>query len=901
MRGVRAWFSKLAGIFHEDRAEQSFAEEMESHLALHIADNLRRGMTPAEARRVALLKLGGRDATTEAYRDQRRLPVWSTIRQDARFALRTMRRSPGLTAVAVLTLALGIGANTAMFSIVYGVLLRPLPYHDPARLMDAFSSSPARGFPIGPTSPPDFREMRDRNRTLASLSAYYGATVNLSGDFLAERLSGTVVSTEFFDTLGVQPLLGRTFRANEGVWGSHYVVVLSESSWRSRFAARPDILGTTLRLDGDRFTVIGVMPASFYFSGEQQFWAPMAWKTGDNYDSHSNYFLGMVARLKPGVSRERARADLDAIMAGIAARQPENKGIGAGLRPLTDQVVGDVRRSLWVLLAAVGFVLLICCVNLSSLLVSRDAARKKEFALRAALGASRTRLLRQFLTENLILALLGGTAAVGLAYLAVAQARALAVNVPRIQHVSVDAAVLLFALVVSIGSGVLSGLAPCLWSTRPDLIGSLKEGRFQTSLSRGSGRIRGALILAEVALAFVLTIGAGLMIASFNRLLQVNPGFDRHNVLTFAVSLPDSYSEGASPTDRTPPPRVTGFYDTLVERIGRLPGVASVGVSSGLPFTGSNWIKFLSFEGRPAPASIDEVAHVLFHAAVGDYFRTMRIILRKGRFFDAGDNRAAVPVAIINAAAARRFFPNEDPLGKLIFLFPPEQLVPPGLLPAGFHFPRLHIVGTIDDVHYAGLNQTPEPEVYAPLAQQGDSFPTMSVAVRTRVPPGTLVAAVRGEVSAMDRNVPIANVSTMEELTGSSMALPRLHTLLLAVFGVLALGLAAVGLYGVIAQSVAQRRHEVGVRIALGARPRAIVGNIVGHAMALVAIGLLIGGGLALALTRLMKSLLFEVTPTDARTFLGAAAVLLAISAVASYLPARRAAAVDPVIALRCE
>jgi putative ABC transport system permease protein len=677
-------------------------------------------------------------------------------------------------------------------------------------------------------------------------------------------------------------------------------MVLSENFWRSRFAARRGILGTSLRLDGEPFTVIGVMPASFYFSGEQQFWTPMAWRAGDNYDSHNNYFLGMVARLKPGVSREQAVADLNSIMAGIAARQPENKGIGAGLRPLTEQVVGNVSRSLWVLLAAVGFVLLICCVNLSSLLISRDAARKKEFALRTALGAGRARLLRQFLTENLMLALLGGCAAVLLAYLAVAQARTLAVGVPRIQHVSVDAAVLLFALLASMGSGVLSGLAPCLWSTRPDLIGALREGRFQTSASRGSGRIRGALILAEVALAFVLTIGAGLMIESFSRLLRVNPGFDPHNILTFGLSLPDSYKEGDSPTNFAPPQRVTAFYDGLLDRLARLPGVSAVGGCSALPLAGYGWTKLLSFEGRPAPASLDKVAHVLFHGTVGDYFRAMGITLRKGRFFDAGDNRDGVRVAIINAAAARRFFPNEDPLGKLIFLFPPEQLVPSGQLPPGTRFPRLRIVGIIEDVHYAGLNQAPDPEVYAPVAQS-DSPSTMSFAVRTHIPPPSLVSAVRNEVSAMDRNLPIADIATMEELAGSSMALPRLHTLLLATFGILALGLAAVGLYGVIAQSVAQRRHEVGVRIALGARPRAIVGSIVAHAMALVAIGLLIGCGLALALTRLMATLLFEITPTDLRTFLGAAAVLLAISGLASYLPARRAASVDPVVALRCE
>ena len=900
MRTVRAWFIKLAGLFHADRAEQAMSEELESHLAMHIADNLRRGMTPEEATRVALLKLGGRDATKEAWRDQRRLPVWSTMAQDARFAFRTMRRSPALTAVAVLTLALGIGANTAVFSIVNGVLLRPLPYHDPARLMYVYSSSASRGWGIGPTSPPDFRELRDHNRTLTSLSAYYNSGVNLNGDFQAERLSGMVVSTEFFDTLGVKPLMGRTFRKSDGVWGSNHVVLLNEKLWRTHFGGRRDILGAVLRLDGDPCTVIGVMPASFEYQGEQQMWQPMAFRAGDPLDSHNNYFMQMVGHLKPGVTREQARADLDAIMAAIATRQPENKGIGAALMPLTEYVVGDVRRSLWVLLAAVGFVLLICCVNLSSLLLSRDAARKKEFALRSALGAGRARLLRQFLTENIILAGIGGCAAVGLAFLAVARVRSLAVDLPRLQQISVDLTVLLFALAVSLGAGLVSGLAPYLWALRSDLMGALREGRFQASGSRGSGRLRSALILAEVALAFVLTIGAGLMIRSFVRILQVNPGFDRHNVLTFNISPPDSYTAGGLPTDILPPARLTSYYDRLEERLRQLPGIAAAGITSALPLDHRNWNKFLSFDDRPAPASMDAVAHTLFHATVGDYFRAMGMTLRKGRFFVDGDNAGSEYVAILNDAAAKRFYPNEDPIGKLIYLFPPENLVPAGEVPKGFRFPRVRIVGIVNDVHYAALQSAPDPEVYAPMSQSDFNF-TMSVAVRTRLAPASVIPAVRGAVAEIDRNVPIDRVSTMEDLTGSSMALPRWHTLLLAIFGALALALAAVGLYGVMAQSVAQRRHEVGVRIALGARPRAIVGGIVARAMLLVGIGLAVGGVLALALTRLMATLLFGVAPNDPVTFIGAAVMLLATSALASYLPARRAAWVDPIEALRCE
>ncbi|HUB83335.1 MAG TPA: ABC transporter permease [Bryobacteraceae bacterium] len=900
MRAVRAWFAKLWGVFQRNRAEQSLAAEIESHLAMHIADNLRRGMTPAEASREALLKLGGRDVTKEAWRDQRRLPVWSTAAQDARFAFRTMRRSPALTAVAVLTLALGIGANTAVFSIVDGVLLRPLPYRDPARLMYVYSSSVARGWPIGPTSPPDYREMRDHTLTLASLSAYFNSGVNMNGDFQAERLSGMTVSTEFFDTLGVKPLFGRTFVPRDGVWGSNHVVILSETLWRTRFGGRSGILGTVLRLDGDPYTVIGVMPGSFEFQGAQQIWMPMSFRPGDNLDSHDNYFMQMAGRLKAGVSREQARTDLDAIMAGVALRQPENKGIGAGLMPLTEYVVGDVRRSLWVLLAAVGFVLLICCVNLSSLLLSRDAARKKEFALRAALGAGRARLLRQFLTENIILALIGGCAAMSLAYAAIAKARTLAVDVPRIQSVSVDLPVLLFALAVSVGAGLVSGLGPYLWSSRSDLMGALREGRFQASGTRGSGRLRSGLIPAEVALAFVLAIGAGLMIRSFDRILHVNPGFDPHNVLTFTVSPPESYSADAKPTDLLPPARLTAFYDRLEERLRHVPGVATAGVSSAVPLDHRNWTKFLSFDDRPAPASMDAVAHVLFHATGGDFFRAMGMTLRKGRFFDAGDNATSPFVAVINEAAAKRFYPNEDPIGKLVVLFPPEQLVPVGQLPKGFRFPRVRIVGIVKDVHYASLQSAPDPELYAPFSQSDFVF-TMSVAVRGRTAPASLIPAVRAAVAEIDRNVPIDRVSTMEDLTGASVALPRWHTLLLGIFGALALGLAAVGLYGVMAQSVAQRRHEVGVRIALGARPQAIVGGIVARAMAMVGVGLLMGCVLALALTRLMASLLFGIAPTDPTTFVGAALVLITTSALASYLPARRAAWVDPIEALRCE
>jgi predicted permease len=901
MKRLRVWCMRLAGLFNGNRAEQELADEMESHLALHIEANLEAGMTPAGARREALLKLGGMDLVKEQYRDQRRLPLVSAILQDARFALRTMRRSAGLTAVAILTLALGIGANTAMFSVVYGVLLRPLPYRDPARLVSPFSTSPSRGFQNFGTSPPDYRELRDRNQTLASLSAYYPAAFNLSGDLPAERLPGSVVSTEFFDTLGVQPMLGRTFRPEEGTWGSHHVVVISESLWKTRFAAREDIVGTALRLNGQTYRVAGVMPAGFYFPGEPKLWAPMAWRPGDVQDSHNNYFLNMVARLKPGVTIERAHADLDAIMGQIAVRFPENKGVGASVIPLDEAVVGDVRSALWVLLAAVGFVLLIGCVNLSSLLLSRDSARRKEFALRAALGAGRGRLLGQFLTENVMLALVGGLAALALAYGAVAQVRTLAVDIPRIQHVAVNPAVLAFAFAVSIGSGILSGLLPCLWGTRTDLNEVLRQGgRIQQLTSGGSGRLRGALIMFEVALAFVLTIGAGLMLQSFGRLLRVDTGFDPRNVLTFGVSLPNSYTAQADPNDLAPPPRMVAFYDELIQRITRLPGVTAAAVTSALPLSGNNWTKYLSFDGRPVPASLDKVPMVQFRATDGDYFRAMGIRLREGRFFEPGDNRPGVPVALINAALARRFFPNEDPVGKLIWMAPPESLLPPGAVPAGFRFPRSRIVGVVEDVHYGGLKDSPPPEVYAPLAQS-DWLPTMAVAVRTSVKPGSLVASIRSEMAAMDRNLPMAHIATMEEAAGSAVALPRVHTWLLGVFGLLALGLAAVGLYGVIAQAVAQRRHEVGVRIALGARPGAIVATIVARAMTLVAVGLAAGCGLALFLTRLMASLLFGITPTDPRTFAGAAVALIVTGAAASYLPARRAAAVDPIATLRCD
>jgi predicted permease len=900
MRRIRALLWRLAGLFGKKRQDSDLAAELESHVALHAEDNLRSGMHPEEARRQALIKLGGLQHANEIYRGQNGLPVLETLAQDLRYGLRMLRRSPGFAAVAVVTLALGIGANTAIFSVVNGVLLRPLPYEDPGRLMAVFDTAPSRGLPSYGASPPDFRALREQNHTFTGFSAYYSSLFNMTGAEQPERLMGLVVSTEYFTTLGVTPLMGRGFLPAEAKWGSNHSVILSEGFWRTHLNADRNIDGKSLNLNGEIYTVVGVMPANSE-SSEVQLWTPMAWKPKDNNDSHNNFFLNMIGRLRPGVTQAQARSDLNAIMLGIAQQFPENNGVGADLQPLRENMVGYVRPALLILLGAVGLILLMACVNLANLLLARSAGRRKEIAIRSALGAGRRRLLRQFITESVLLSLLGGSLGLAVAYFALMLMPLAKAFLPEMLKVGLDGWVLLFTLVVSTLTGMLFGLMPALENSRVGKLNDvLKEGGRTSQASGGSGRIRTGLVVSEVALALVLLIGSGLAIKSFERLLRVDAGFDPSRVLTFSVSLPNTYNPAADPLRIGAPPRVAGFYQDVLARIERLHGVKAAGLVSGLPLQGENWNKFFVPLDRPLPASIDKVAYAQYRAVYGHFFGAMGIRLLKGRLLDEHDQATTSLSVVVNETLARQYWPGQDPVGKMVMLTPPDNLIPAGQIPPGIHLPHYRIVGVVSDVHYGGLDQDALPVVYATIVQHDFSMASFFT-VRSEGDPKALIASVRSVFAQIDKSLPLGDVTTMEEIMSISVGQPRLQTFLLGLFGGLAMILAAVGIYGVMSYSVTQRTSEIGIRMALGADRWSVLRMVMVHGLRLAAIGLAIGLALALAVTRVMSKILFGVSPTDPLTFATIAVVLALVTLLACYIPARRATKVDPMVALRYE
>ncbi len=885
-------------LLRRRRVEGEMEEELRSHLRSRADDLECQGLSHEEAERQASMEFGGYQRYKEECREALGSRLLGELIADGRYGLRQLRRNPGFTAVAIITLALGIGANSAIFSIVNAVILRPLPYKNPAQLMNVRTGNFSRGWSA--TSPPDFRTLRQRNRSFESLSAYYDAAFNLTGAHEAERLEGDVVSSEFFQTLGVRPLLGRTFLASEEQWGAHYVAVVSEPFWRTHLHANRDLSGVTLRLDGNQYTVIGVMPASFHFLSEKQLWVPMAWAPGDAYNSHANYFLDMVGRLKHGVTRAQAYADLNAIMAGIAEQFPENKGITADLQPLRDTLVANIRLSLLVLFGAVTFLLLIACVNVANLLLARGAGRQKEIAIRSALGAGRGRLLRQFITESVLLAVGGGTAGLAIAFLSLGLLPLARNSLPRIHEVTVNGWVVAFTFATSLVAGLLCGCGPAVQSSLKDLNAKLKEGGRTSDSSTGGGKLRAGLVVSEVGLSLVLLIGAGLVLHSFERLMGVDAGFDPRHVLTFEIDMPQSIEAGVNPLDNGAPPRMVSFFNQLLSRIESLPGVETVGVTSALPLRGENWTKYISFADRPAPLTLNQVAQVQYRSVDGHYFRAMGIALLKGRVFNEGDRKKAPLVAIVSKALAQRFWPNQDPVGKIIWMAPPENLLPPGALPKGYHIPRETVVGVVDDVRYGTLDKEGLPVVYEPMTQ-GDTQLSVLVAVRTHGDPSAMVPSVRRALSEVDRNQPMANVRTMEEIWSDSITQPRLQALLLGLFGGLGLLLAAIGIYGVISYWVAQRTHEIGIRMALGAQGSDALGLVIGQGLRLSLIGVGIGIAGALVLTRLLRSLLYGVKPTDPLTFAVASVILTGVALTACYIPARRAAKVDPMVALRHE
>jgi predicted permease len=807
-----------------------------------------------------------------------------SIWKDLKYGMRMLAKHPGFTLVALITLALGIGANTAIFSVVNTVLFRPPPYEDPNRLVVLWE----RQDRIDQESPsyPDFLDWRDQNQSFEQIAAARRESVNLTGTGEPERLLARLVTANFFSTLGVNPQLGRSFSYEEEQ-AKAPVVLVSNGLWQRRFGGDPGLIGQTITLVDSSFTVIGILPVSFQFYTPADVFAPISFMP-DRLKQAREEHGGMIAiaRLKPGVTKQQAFADMESTALGLEEKYPKtNKSVRVTINSIYDDMVGDVRPSLLVLLGAVGFVLLIACANVANLLLARAASRQKEIAIRTALGASRWRVVRQLLTESVALSLVGG--AFGL-LLAMWGADLLLVaipdSVPWIKEIALDKNVFGFTIAAALLTGIFFGLAPALQSSRPDLNEALKEGGRNSTGDRH--RLRSVLVVSEVALALVLLIGAGLMLKTFSRLRQIDGGFDPHNVLTMAFSLsPTRYSEGS---------KARAFYKELGERIQSLPGVEASAFTTSVPLAGANVTTVLK-DGESFSSYSNQNMSV--QSSVGlDYFRTMSIPLLRGRSFTQQDNENTPLVAIIDENMAQELFADRDPLGE-------HLLLDEGQI-------RLEIVGVVRHVKHLSWDADAESKVrfqmYTNYNQIPDKFfarvaQGMSLVVRTSPDPLSLASAVRGQVFEVDKDQPVYSVKTMDELITGSISQRRFAMMLLTGFAAVALVLAAVGIYGVMSYSVTQRSHEMGIRMALGASQRDVLSLVVKHGLKLVIIGAAIGMAGALALTRLMSSLLFGVSATDPLTFALTSALLTGVALAACFIPARRATKVDPMVALRYE
>jgi predicted permease len=887
--------SFLQRWFRRANAEQEMSDELRDHIERQTDANIAAGMPRDEARRQALMRFGGAEAVKEACREQRSGFWLETLFSDVRYGVRMMMRSPGFTIVAILTLALGIGANTAIFSVVNGVLLNPLPFPHPEQLVSLSESKP--NFATGSISYLNFRDWQRNNHTFSSMAISRPISFSLTGSGEAEQLQAELLSSDYFSLLGVKPVLGRMFAPGEDEVGAAPIVLISAGLWKRKFGSSPEVLGRTIRLDGSGFTIVGVIPADFDLSTRSfrnsEVYVPIGqWKNNFLLNRGAGLGIHGIGRLKPGVSIEQARADMDEVTRNLIAAYPDSdKGIGATVRPLKQDMLGEARPLLLLLLGAVCFVLLIACVNVANLLLARSTSRAREFAIRAALGAGKSRLIRQLLTESILLGFAGGGLGLSLAVWATRLAlQHLPVTLPRAAGVGIDARVLLFTIAISVGVGIIFGLAPALKSLKPVLQVTLNE-----SGRGGSGtrhRTQSIFVVVEMALALVLLAGAGLMVRTLAQLWSQDPGFNPRNVLTFNLSPPPSLMNSNAET-------VRAFSRELSRRIAASPGVEAVSMTwAALPMSGDDEDVFW-LDGHPKPASQNDMNWAVKYVVDPDYLKAMEIRLRRGRFFTPQDNEHAPSVAVIDYALARKYFGSDDPIGKRIRVKENEEMGDG----------TTEIVGVVDHVNQWGLAsdaQNLQAQIYLPAMQMPDGFTVLvsygtSAVVRYAGSAPGIIDSIRGTSRNMNSEQVVYGEQTMDEIISDSISDRKFSMVLLGTFAALALLLSSIGIYGVISYLIGERTHEIGIRMALGAQRKHVLTLVLSEGVRLTLLGAAIGIAAALGLTRLMGNLLYGVSATDPLTFAAVPVVLLGVAMLACYIPARRAMRVDPMTALRYE
>jgi predicted permease len=876
-------FFRLRALFRRKAVETELDDELRLHFDFNVRKYENSGLTHEEALRRTRLEFGGMSQVKEECREARGVHFMEELFQDIRYGLRMLRKSPGFTAVALLTLALGIGANTAIFSVVYGVLLRPLPYKDSDRLIVLNETTPKVGQVS--VSYPNFLDWRSGNRSFSQMAVVASVSFNLAGVDQPENINGEAVSPYFLSMLGVRPILGRDFDASEEKAGAAPVVLLSYQLWQSHLGGAPGVLGRTINLNGKSFTIIGVLPPDFVSIDKTDIMAPIGvWLTG-NSDANSRGDRGDMAaigRLEPGVSFAQAQAEMQAIAARLAVAFPgSNDQFSAALRPIREVFVGEIRPAILILFGAVLFVLLIACANVANLFLMRGATRTREIALRIALGATRGRIVRQMLAESFVLAFFGGLSGVAVS---IAGISGLARLIPMAGMaggvVNLNGAVLLFAAAAVVVSSFVFGLVPAMNLTKPDVQPELKEGGRSASSGTGQNRLRGLLAAGEIAVALILLVGAGLMVKSLYRLLAVDPGFKTDRILTMEMQLRTAqYAKD---------PAILNFWQQVLDRVRALPGVEVAALGTGVPFTDSHSRSDITIEGMelPKPGSFP---HPDEHHVSSGYLRALGVPLLRGREFTDADQQNAPLVGMVNAAIGRQFFPNQDVLGKRFMFGHPSTDSPKWIT----------IVGVAADTKLYGLANPARLEVYLPLRQSVLS--NMNLIVKSAADPAALTSSIRGAIASINKDQPVFAIATMQELINSSISTRRITLILLGLFSALALVLAAIGIYGVISYSVAQRTHEIGIRMALGADGGGVLRMILAQGVKIAGAGVAIGIFASFGLTRLMTKLLYSVSSADPVTFAAVAIVLVAVAMLACYIPARRALRVDPTIALRYE